>query len=149
MTRWQLIGRGLVHYWRTNLAVVAGVATAVAVLAGALLVDRAGEDCGTPPGPCWKAISTKGYKYKDKDASADGVAKIVAKGGDPLQGKVVLKAANNAPKGQTSLPTGIAPQLANDTQATVQVVTSDAACIGTTVTNVRRADGTLFKAIEP
>jgi len=30
--------RGLRHYWRTNLAVIAGVATAVAVLAGALLV---------------------------------------------------------------------------------------------------------------
>ena len=29
---------GLRHYWRTNLAVIAGVATAVAVLAGALLV---------------------------------------------------------------------------------------------------------------
>lgn len=38
MTRWQLVSRGLVHYWRTNLAVVAGVATAVSVLAGALLV---------------------------------------------------------------------------------------------------------------
>lgn len=34
----QLIKRNLVHFWRTNLAVVAGVATAVAVLAGALLV---------------------------------------------------------------------------------------------------------------
>jgi putative ABC transport system permease protein len=33
-----LVLRGLTHYWRTNLAVVAGVATAVAVLAGALLV---------------------------------------------------------------------------------------------------------------
>ncbi len=33
-----LILRGLTYYWRTNLAVVAGVATAVAVLAGALLV---------------------------------------------------------------------------------------------------------------
>ena len=33
-----LILRGLQHYWRTNLAVIAGVATAVAVLAGALLV---------------------------------------------------------------------------------------------------------------
>ena len=33
-----LIVRGLLYYWRTNLAVVAGVATAVAVLAGALLV---------------------------------------------------------------------------------------------------------------
>lgn len=30
--------RGLTHYWRTNLAVALGVATAVAVLSGALLV---------------------------------------------------------------------------------------------------------------
>src|SRR5687767_11870359 len=34
----RLVIRGLTHYWRTNLAVIAGVATAVAVLAGALLV---------------------------------------------------------------------------------------------------------------
>src|SRR5882757_6896941 len=34
----QLINRNLAYYWRTNLAVVFGVATAVAVLAGALLV---------------------------------------------------------------------------------------------------------------
>ncbi len=33
-----LVRRGLFYYWRTNLAVIAGVATAVAVLAGALLV---------------------------------------------------------------------------------------------------------------
>jgi ABC-type lipoprotein release transport system permease subunit len=38
MTAGDLIRRGLSHYWRTNLAVVAGVATAVAVLSGALLV---------------------------------------------------------------------------------------------------------------
>src|SRR5688500_11676974 len=33
-----LLTRSLRHYWRTNLAVVLGVATAVTVLAGALLV---------------------------------------------------------------------------------------------------------------
>src|SRR5258705_13510853 len=33
-----LVFRGIVYYWRTNAAVVLGVATAVAVLAGALLV---------------------------------------------------------------------------------------------------------------
>ena len=33
-----LIKQGLFHYWRTNIAVILGVATAVAVLAGALLV---------------------------------------------------------------------------------------------------------------
>lgn len=36
----QLVHRSLGHYWRTNLAVVAGVAIAVAVLAGALLVGE-------------------------------------------------------------------------------------------------------------
>ena len=34
----ELLRRSLIHYWRTNLAVVIGVAAAVAVLAGALLV---------------------------------------------------------------------------------------------------------------
>ena len=34
----RLIYNGLTHYWRTNLAVVAGVAAAVTVLSGALLV---------------------------------------------------------------------------------------------------------------
>ena len=38
MTPRLLVLRGLTHYWRTNAAVVVGVATAVAVLAGALLV---------------------------------------------------------------------------------------------------------------
>ena len=33
-----LLRRSLFHFWRTNLAVIAGVATAVAVLAGALMV---------------------------------------------------------------------------------------------------------------
>jgi ABC-type antimicrobial peptide transport system permease subunit len=36
----QLLKRSLGYYWRTNLAVVLGVATAVAVLAGALLVGE-------------------------------------------------------------------------------------------------------------
>ncbi len=38
LTARTLVWRGLTHYWRTNAAVVVGVATAVAVLAGALLV---------------------------------------------------------------------------------------------------------------
>lgn len=38
MTRVRLISRSTRHHWRTNLAVVAGVAAAVSVLAGALLV---------------------------------------------------------------------------------------------------------------
>ncbi len=40
MTGAALVWRSLVHYWRTNLAVAAGVAAAVAALAGALLVGH-------------------------------------------------------------------------------------------------------------
>jgi ABC-type antimicrobial peptide transport system permease subunit len=38
MNFYTLIKHSLAHYWRTNIAVILGVATAVAVLAGALLV---------------------------------------------------------------------------------------------------------------
>ena len=38
MTLGTLLRRSLTHYWRTNLAVIAGVAVAVSVLAGAFLV---------------------------------------------------------------------------------------------------------------
>jgi ABC-type lipoprotein release transport system permease subunit len=38
MTAARLVARSLRHYWRSHLAAIAGVATAVAVLAGALLV---------------------------------------------------------------------------------------------------------------
>ena len=36
----RLLWRNLTYFWRTNLAVIAGVATGVAVLAGALLVGE-------------------------------------------------------------------------------------------------------------
>ncbi|MEQ1911217.1 MAG: ABC transporter permease, partial [Vicinamibacterales bacterium] len=40
MTFMRLVHRSLTHYWRTNVAVVLGVATAVSILAGALLVGH-------------------------------------------------------------------------------------------------------------
>src|SRR5579862_8680523 len=39
-----LVKRSLAYYWRTNLAVILGVATAVAVLSGALLVGDSVRD---------------------------------------------------------------------------------------------------------
>lgn len=44
MTLRQLLFRNLTYYWRTNLAIVAGVATAVAVLSGALLTGQSVRD---------------------------------------------------------------------------------------------------------
>ena len=44
MTAFSLVRRNLTHFWRTNLAVLAGVAVAVSVLAGALLVGASVRD---------------------------------------------------------------------------------------------------------
>ena len=44
MRKSQLLKQSLLYYWRTNLAVIFGVATAVAVLAGALLVGDSVRD---------------------------------------------------------------------------------------------------------
>ena len=38
MSTWQLIGRSLRHYWRTNLGVLLGAACATAILVGAMVV---------------------------------------------------------------------------------------------------------------
>jgi putative ABC transport system permease protein len=40
MNQTRLLLRSLTYYWRTNLAIIAGVATAVAVLSGALMVGQ-------------------------------------------------------------------------------------------------------------
>jgi len=117
------------------------------VLVRQMEIDRAGQSCGTPPRLCWKALSDQGYKYNDKDISADGIQKIIAKGGGVGRGKVIVSGRNNASKGQTSLPTGIATALLNNTKATVQVVTSDADCFEVTATDVKKADGLMFKAL--
>jgi len=116
-------------------------------LAGEMQVARAQDDCGTPPRPCWKAISDTGYTYKDRDTAADGILTIIAKAGYAGRGKVIVSGNNNASQGQTSLPAGIATALLNNTKATVQVVTSDADCFGVTTTDVKKADGLMFKAL--
>jgi hypothetical protein len=118
-------------------------------LAGQISVSRAGDDCGSPPAPCWQAISDKGYIYKDKLSAADGVLKMVMTGGDAGKGKATVTGKNNSAKGQNSLPTGIATLLENNTQATVQLLTNDASCFGATVTQVKKADGAQFKATAP
>jgi hypothetical protein len=118
-----------------------------ATLRAQMQVNRAGQLCGTKA--CWSAISTKGFKYTDKTASADGISKITGKGGDPTKGQIQAQGQNNASKGQTALPTGIAAALQNNTQATVQILTSDASCFGATFTHVTEADGLEFKAVVP
>lgn len=112
-------------------------------LSGEYTVAQAGAICGDLS--CWSAVSGKGYKYKDKSTTTDGILKINALGGDPGKGKVLVVGKNNA----STMPTGIAAALQNQSSATVQVLTSDASCFGVSLTQVKKADGALFKALGP
>ena len=61
--------------------------------------------------------------------------------------RIVLSAANDASKGQTSLPTGIAAALADSTSVTVQIHGSDAPeCFSATLSTVVKDTGNVFKA---
>jgi hypothetical protein len=64
--------------------------------------------------PCWKALSTKGYGYKDKAGASDGVKSLSLKGSAEAKTKLSMK-ASGASLPPTSLPLAgsIAVQLHN------------------------------------
>ncbi|MEO8603074.1 MAG: hypothetical protein ABI629_10910 [bacterium] len=113
-------------------------------LVGQLDVDRAGDTCGTKP--CWNATggappSGKGYNYKDKALAADGVSKLMVKGGVAGKSKAQLKG-----KG-ANLPDGIAAALQSATSATIQLRGSDATqCLSATLSTIVKHDPDYFKA---
>jgi hypothetical protein len=113
-------------------------------LRGEYSLDRAGAMCGDKP--CWKAVSDKGYAYKDKDATADGIAQAKLGGGDAGKGSVKIQGKNSS----GNLPTGVVAGLLNNPfGATVQILSSNAACFSLGLTDVKKADSTVFKAIGP
>ncbi len=113
-------------------------------LAGAIDVVRAGDTCGTKP--CWKS-KKKGWVYKDADAAADGVLTLKLGGGDAGKSSILLTGKNNAAKGQTSLPVGIAPALVGATAVTAQLSGTDAtACFESRVDTIKKQAATIFKA---
>jgi hypothetical protein len=118
-----------------------------ATLRAQMQVNRPGQLCGTKA--CWSAISTTGYTYVQGHVRRWDFAKITGKGGAPNKGQSQAKGQSTATKGQTALPTGVAAALKNNTQATVQILTSDASCFGATFTRVTKADGLQFKAVVP
>jgi uncharacterized delta-60 repeat protein len=114
-------------------------------LAGQVEVDRAGQQCAG--NDCWRPLGPLGYLYKDKDASANGMTSMKLFGGAAGKSRILLRAANNSLKGQTSLPTGIAAALAGSSSATVQIHGSDTpGCFSTTLSRVAKDTGSLFKA---
>jgi hypothetical protein len=90
---------------------------------------------------CWKAISTKGYKYKDNTLTNDGVQKILLKGGDS---KIIFKGKD----GNLPLP---ALPLDDSTSVTVQFHRADSSsCWETVFTGpAKKNTATLFKGKTP
>ena len=112
-------------------------------LTGQYTVARGGQTCGDDP--CWASVSDKGYKYKDKAGTADGITKMQVVGGELGKGKVKVMGKN----GSGQLPLGVAALLQNETSATVQVVSSSSICFGLNLTQVKKADGLVFSAKGP
>jgi hypothetical protein len=110
-------------------------------LVGQLLVDRAGDTCSGSP--CWKAIGGtppggKGYSYKDDALAADGVFKILYKGGAAGKSKALVKDTGNH---------SIAGALQTSSSVTVQLRGDDApTCLSLTVSTIKKHDATFFKA---
>jgi hypothetical protein len=94
---------------------------------------------------CWSAWKDFGYQYKDKTLSIGGFKKVQLKGGDAGKGKVKLIASNK----EGTLTTGVAPILAGQSSATAQFINIDGDCFGMAMTEVKKADGLLFKAQTP
>lgn len=118
-------------------------------LVGELTIERAGETCGTKP--CWKSIggsSTegKGFTFKDKEAASSGVTKMVLKSGAEGKSSIILKAANNAAKQQTALPTGMAAALGQSTEVRLQLIQENGLCYDATLSDVSVVPGLFVKA---
>jgi len=110
-----------------------------------LEVDLSASLCGPKQKSCWKG-SSKGFSYKDADASASGVKKLTTRTGALGKGKIKVQAGNRAKKGQSALPTEVAFALQGQGRAFVQVVTTDAECFEAELVDVKKADGLQFKA---
>lgn len=117
------------------------------VLAGSVIVARAGDSCSGAP--CWSPVGRapndpqgagKGYKYQDGALAADGVQKILYKGGDSGRSKVILIGRG------TALPDGLPAALQSATSVTMQLRSSDAECLSVDLLDVRNQDASFFKA---
>lgn len=103
-----------------------------------------GSVCGSKP--CWKTLGPKGFSYKDREATSDGIMKILLLSGAPGRGKADAMGKNNASRGQTNLPVGIVEQLTGNSAPTIQLVTEAGFCLTATMTDVRKDDGVTYQA---
>lgn len=116
-------------------------------LAVELDVARAGALCGGKP--CWRPVGHapndprgpgKGYRYRDRDLTADGVLSLIYRGGDAGRSQVVVNGKGSA------LPAGIPAALAAASAVTVQLRSSDGLCLSINLDEIQTQDATTFKA---
>lgn len=115
-------------------------------LAGELYAPT-GNACGADV--CWSPVGNapadpdgpgSGYRYEDPAQSSDGLKNIVYHGGLVGKSKAIVKAAG------PNLPAGITAALEGATHATMQLRAVDGECLSATLTDIKRADATSFKA---
>lgn len=110
-------------------------------LVGTYVVDRAGEECDGDP--CWKGLGkpagVKGFKYKDKLRTSNGVQLLLLKAGEAEKSKVIVKGKGS------NLPDGVAAALADATSVTMQLLGGEQ-CVSATLSTIKDADGVKFKA---
>jgi hypothetical protein len=108
------------------------------------LMEMGIPSMGTCDGkPCWKAIGTKGYKYKDKSATPDGITAGKLREGAAGKSQVQAKGKGS------NLPT---PALPLQFPVTVQMIIDDGAATGcwqTVFSTPTRNHLTLVKAKGP
>lgn len=116
-------------------------------LAGGVRVTRAGDLCSGKP--CWRPIGSapndprgpgKGYRYRDKVLTSDGILSIAYRGGVAGRSKVIVVG-----KGP-SLPTGMPAALQATGDVTVQLRSSDGLCLSIDLDEIQAQDSTSFKA---
>lgn len=113
-------------------------------LAGEMVADAAGQVCGGKL--CWKSVggsppNGKGYKFgNDGSFPADGLTKVLYKGGDAGKSKLIVKGSGS------SLPSSVPLGLQGATSATVQMRASDGECLSVTVNEVSKNELGFFKA---
>lgn len=117
-------------------------------LVAELPVDRAGHTtCSGGSTACWDSLGPPppggtGYRYKDSDGAASGVAQIRLQGGALGKSKIIVR-------GEVSLPAPIAASLTSTTSATMQLRGHDApglGCWAITLRNIKKQTADWFKA---
>ena len=110
------------------------------------VVIAAAGSCGV--GPCWKALGSKGFSYKNGGGHEAGITRLLLKAGGAERARILIKGAG----ADLALPTaaGGAEFLDHDVHVTVQLRASDTvACWTSRFATATKNSATQYKAKAP